>query len=118
MPLAATSRRRYRAIEVTMDIQIQRESPDGLMTETWTFSYFGSDCPAARAHTLKVTEWKRETRKSLRAKLRYEDGWSTHNHFHDESPALPKDVLAEARRRFCDTLTVEGPGPSEDRRRR
>jgi hypothetical protein len=79
-------------------ITIKRESD--LEIQTWNFEY------DTKGHAMRLNSSVREERPSKRHKFRVARKWWRYDR--GVAPAIPPDVLDEARRKFVETLKVDG----------
>jgi hypothetical protein len=79
-------------------ITVKRESD--LEVHSWSFQY------EEREHVLRPHSWVHEERPTKRHKFRITGKWV--HYLSGTKPDVPLDVIDEARRRFCETLKVEG----------
>lgn len=79
-------------------ITVKRESE--LEMQTWTFRY------SERDHMLTLSSWQRDTRSTTNHKYRCAGAWQWSMTVRRHS--VPPDVIEEARRKFIETLRVEG----------
>lgn len=87
-------------------MKIEREhSP--LNREVWIFYYL------EREHTLRCSDYWRETRPTTRHKHRIEEHYQSHYRSGLELPPLPDDVVREAITQFTAGLTVTTWPPSK-----